>query len=80
MVLYVDPKILRWFEHVERMNEYRMSRSVLMTYVNGLQAWGRPILGSIDSVKVALLSKGMTEEAQRYCSKDRKQWRTKEDI
>ena len=25
-----DQRVLRWFEHVERMDEYRMARRVLM--------------------------------------------------
>ena len=28
-----DQRLLRWFEHVERMDEYRMARSVLMAEV-----------------------------------------------
>ena len=30
-----DQKVLRWFRHVERMDEYRMARRVLMTEVSG---------------------------------------------
>ena len=28
-----DQRVLRWFGHVERMNEYRMARRVLMAEV-----------------------------------------------
>ena len=31
----VDQKVLRWFGHVERMEEYRMARRVLMVEVSG---------------------------------------------
>ena len=30
-----DQRVLRWFEHVERMDVYRMSRRVLMAEVSG---------------------------------------------
>ena len=30
-----DHTVLRWFEHVERMNEYRMARRLLMAEVSG---------------------------------------------
>ena len=30
-----DQRVLRWFGHVERMDEYRMARSVLMVEVSG---------------------------------------------
>ena len=49
-----DQRVLRWFGHVERMNEYRMARRVLMAEVSGGQVRGRPRLGWMDGVKVAL--------------------------
>ena len=36
---------------------------------------GRPRLGWIDGVKVALGNREMTMEAPRRCAKDRKEWR-----
>ena len=32
-----DQRVLRWFGHVERMDEYRMARRVLMAEVSGGQ-------------------------------------------
>ena len=34
-----DQRVLRWFGHVERMDEYRMARRVLMAEVRGV-GWG----------------------------------------
>ena len=31
----VDPRVLRWFGHVERMDEYRMARRVFLAEVSG---------------------------------------------
>ena len=70
-----DQRVLRWFGHVERMDDYRMAKRVLMAEVSGGRVRGRPRLGWMDGVKVALGSRGMTVEAARQCAKDRKEWR-----
>ena len=49
-----DQRVLRWFGHLERMDEYRMTRRVLMAEVSGGRVRGRPRLGWIDAVKAAL--------------------------
>ena len=68
-------RVLRWFGHVERMDEYHMARRVLMAEVSGGRVRGRPRLGWMDGVKVALGNRGMTVEAERQSAKDRKEWR-----
>ena len=60
---------------VERMGDYRMARRVLMAEVSRGRERGRPRLGWMDGVKVALSNRGMTVEAARQCAKDRKEWR-----
>ena len=70
-----DQRVLRWFGHVERMDEYRIARRELMTEVSGERMRGRPRLGWMDSVKVALGNRGVKVEAARQCAKDRKEWR-----
>ena len=59
-----DQRVLRWFGHVERKDEYRMARTVLMAKVSGGRVQGRPRLGWMDGVKVALGKRGMTVEAE----------------
>ena len=50
-----DQRVLRWFGHVERTDEYHMARRVLMAEVSGGGGVrGRPRLGWMDGVKVAL--------------------------
>ena len=49
-----DQRVLRWFRHVQKMDEYRTTRRVLMAEVSGGRLRGRPRLGSMDGVKVAL--------------------------
>ena len=58
-----DQRVLRWFRNVERMDEYRMARRVLMTEVIGMWVRGRPRLGWMNGVKVALGNRIMTVEA-----------------
>ena len=66
-----DQRVPRWFGHVERMDEHRMARRVLMAETSGGRARGRLRLGWIEGVKVALGNRGMTVEAARQCMKDR---------
>ena len=68
-----DQRVLRWFGHVERM-DYRMARRVLMAEVSGRRVRGRPRLGRMDGVKVALGNKGMTVEAARKTGKRGEPW------
>ena len=51
-----DQRVLRWFGHVEGMDEFsdRMARRVLVAEVRGGRVRGRPRLGWMDGVKVAL--------------------------
>ena len=70
-----DQRVLRWFGHVERMDEYSIARRVLMAEISGGRVRGRPRLGWMDGEKVALGNRGMMVEAARQCAKDRKKWR-----
>ena len=45
---------------MERMDEYSIARRVLMAEVSGGRVRGRPRLGWMDGVKVALGNRGMT--------------------
>ena len=62
LVSRADQQVLR-FVHVERMDEYRMARRVLMAEVSGGRVRGRQRLGWMDGVKVALGNEGLTVEA-----------------
>ena len=44
LVSRADERVLRWFGHVERMDEYRMDRRVLMAEVCAGRVRGRPRL------------------------------------
>ena len=75
LAIRADQRVLRWFWHVERKDEYRMARRVLMGEVSGGRVRGRQRLGWMDGVKVALGNGGMTVDAARQCAKDRNAWR-----
>ena len=55
------------------MDEYRMARRVLMAEVSGGQVRGRPRLGWMDGVKVALV-RGVTVEAARKRGNSGEPW------
>ena len=64
-----DQRVLRWFGHVERMDECHMARRVLTAEVSEGRVRGIPRFGWIDGVKVALGNRGMTEEAATMCER-----------
>ena len=64
-----DQRVLRWFGHVERMDEYRMARRLLMAEVSEERVRGRPRLAWIDGMKVALGNRRMTVEAASHARK-----------
>ena len=66
-----DQRVLIWFGHVERMDWYRMARRVLMSEVSGGRVRGRPRLGWMDGVKVALGNKGTTVERSERSMRER---------
>ena len=70
-----DQGVLRCFGYLERMDDYRLARRVLMAEASGGRVRGRPMLGWMDDVKVALGNRGMTMEAASQCAKDRKEWK-----
>ena len=51
-----------------------MARRVLMAEVSGGRVRGRPSLGCMDRVKVALCNRGMTVEAARKTGKSGEPW------
>ena len=68
----MDHRVLRWFEHVEKIDKYRMARRVRMAEVSGGRVRGRPRLCWMDGVMVALFDRGVTVEAGRQYAKDKK--------
>ena len=48
-----NKRVLRWFGHVKRMEEYHMARRVVMAEVSGGRVRGRLRLGWMNGEKVA---------------------------
>ena len=48
-----------------------MARRMLIVEASGVRVQGRPRLGWMDGVKMALHNRGMMVEAARQCMKDR---------
>ena len=67
--------ILRWFGHVERMENERVLKRVMNGRVNGRGARGRPRLGWMDGVKRVLRERGMDLREARERARDRNDWR-----
>ena len=69
-----DQRVLRWFGHVERMDEYRMARRVLMAEVSG--GGTRETEARLDEwCEGGLRQQRNDGEGCATMAKDRKEWR-----
>ena len=71
----VDKNVLRWFGHVERMDNEQLLKQVMHAKVNGRSARGRPRFGWMDGVKRALNDRGMDVREASERARDRNEWR-----
>ena len=67
-------RVFRWFGHAERMDGNRMARRVLREVIGG-RVRGRPRLGYMNGLNVALGNRGMMVKAAGQCAEDGKGWR-----
>ena len=74
LVSTVDQRALRWFGHVERMDEYCIARRFSMAVVSGGRVRGILRLGWMNGAKVALGNRGMTVETARKIGKSAELW------
>ena len=76
MVLTIrgDRNVLRWFGHVERMEDERLLKKVVNARVDGRGARGRPKFGWMDGVKKALNNRMGVSEAREH-ARNRNEWR-----
>jgi hypothetical protein len=65
----MDINILRWYGHVERLEEERMVKSVYCAKVEGSRARRRPKMRWMDSVKARVERKGMDDEEAKGARK-----------
>ena len=70
----VDQSVLRWFGHMERMDDGRLAKRVMNSEVDGNRGRGRPRLGWIDGVRRALRERGMSVEQGKQNAWDRRGW------
>ena len=71
----VDMNVLRWFGHVERMDNERLLKRVLNAGVDGQRGRGRPRAGWMDGVKTALNKRRMNVREARERARNRNEWR-----
>ena len=72
----VDMNVLRWFGHVERMENERLLKKVMNAKIDGRSARGRPRFGWMDGVKRALNVRGMDVREGNEHARNRNDWRT----
>ena len=72
----VDMNVLRWFGHVERMDNERLLKKVMNTKVDGRSARGRPRFGWMDGVKRVLNDRRMDMREASEHARNRNEWRS----
>ena len=75
MAARVDKSVLRWFGHLERMDENRLVRKIWKSEVDGKCVRGRPNMRWMDGVKRALYDRGISVEEARVSALKRNEWR-----
>ena len=71
----IEQSVLRWFGHVERMDEERMVKRVYEASVEGVRRRGRPRRSWMDEVVKCLNKRGLDIQRARECVNDRSEWR-----
>ena len=71
----VDVNVLRWFGHVERMDNERLLKKVMNAKVDRRSARGRPRFGWMDGVKRALNDRRMDIREASERARNRNEWR-----
>ncbi len=74
-------QMMKWFGHMERMEESKMTRRVYMSEIEGRNVRGRPPVIWRDRVQEYVRERGEgslrnLEQARRVCQ-DRERWRKK---
>ena len=71
----VDGNVLRWFGHVERMDNERLLKRVLNAGVEGRNVRGRPRFGWMEGVRKALSERNLDVREARERARNRNEWR-----
>ena len=71
----IDRNVLRWFGHINRMENDCLLRKVRSAEVVGRNARGRPKFVWMDGVKKALSDRGLSVEEANERARDRNEWR-----
>ena len=71
----VDMNVLRWFGHVERMDNERLLKKIMNAKVDGRSARGRPRFGWMDGVKRTLNDRRMDIREASERARNRNEWR-----
>ena len=71
----VEKGVLRWFGHMERMDNERLTKRVMVSGVRGSRARGRPRLGWMDGVRRGLDARDMTLAQGEIVARNRTEWR-----
>ena len=66
---------LRWYGHMERMNDRRMTKRVMNSKAEGVTTRGRPKMGWKEGIRNSLHARGISMEESRVKALNRIEWR-----
>ena len=72
----IDRSVLRWYGHVERMDDERIAKRVYESHVQGRRRRGRPRKCWMDGVSELVEKMGMNIQEAKVCVQDRSRWRS----
>ena len=72
----MDQSTLRWFGHVERMEDDRLAKKVYILEMQGPRCRGRPHKRWMYGVKEVLCKRDLTLQEAKECVQDRREWRS----
>ena len=72
---WAEQRVLRWFEHMKRIENDRLVERITGSDVRGVKLRGRPQMGWMDDVKRALNERPMFMKQGRMIVHDRGEWR-----
>ena len=70
-----EQKGLRWFGHVERMDEGRMVKRITGSRTRGVRKRGKPRMTWGEGIRNSLRERGVEVEQGRVIARDRREWR-----
>ena len=75
LISRIQKKRLRWFGHLERMEESRLPQRMLHCHIEGKRSRGKQVKTRMDNIKENLKTKNMNIRTATDLARDRTRWK-----